>query len=745
MSPLLLAFATLDLNHATVSAEPAAEKARVVLVEEVEKRSGLRWRSSEASPTIRLRIAAAGPAEGYRITARGNAIEVTGSDRCGVLYGVGRLLRMLELAPGVARLASPIDIASAPAMKIRGHQLGNRPLNNAVDAWTPAMWDQHIRDLAIFGTNSVELIPPQAFNDASPHFRLPPLEMMGEVSRILDEYSMDVWIWFPALEKDYADPATVDRAVKDWATVFAKMRRIDALFVPGGDPGHTHPKHLFPMLEKQAASLTHHHPKAKIWVSPQGFDAEWLDEFYRQVAREPAWFGGVVHGPGVRVSLKELRSRIPKRYPIRTYPDVTHAVRSQYPVSDWDPAFAFTHGREPINPRPRAYKKIFDSLREGSDGFITYSDGTNDDVNKILWSALGWDPTASPDAILREYGAYFIGSAHGDSFAQGLLSLEDNWRGPLIANHGVDLTLDRFRAMERTAGPNLLGNWRFQLALYRAYYDAYVRSRLIRETALESRAREHLEAAPSAGSLAAMDAAAAVLAEASSKPAYQHYRTRAFELGAALFQSIGMQSSLDLYGGYGRGRATTLDSIDTPLNDRAWLEKSFARIRQEKEEKARLAQIAEILNWRNPGPGGFYDDLGDPARQPHLVQEPESEIPWINTQDEGPLSWSSWASSSRRAPVKMRYAGLDPAARYKVRVVYGGERISQEQGIRCMADGSITVHPYIKKPLPIRPVEFDIPEEATRDGELTLTWDREPAPPGRSRGAQIAEVWLIKR
>jgi len=47
---------------------------------------------------------------------------------------------------------------------------------------------------------------------------------------------MDVWIWFPALAKDYSDPATVESELKDWARVFEKLPRIDAVFVPGGDP-----------------------------------------------------------------------------------------------------------------------------------------------------------------------------------------------------------------------------------------------------------------------------------------------------------------------------------------------------------------------------------------------------------------------------------------------------------------------------------------------------------------------------
>jgi hypothetical protein len=48
--------------------------------------------------------------------------------------------------------------------------------------------------------------------------------------------------------------------------------------------------------------------------------------------------------------------------------------------------------------------------------------------------------------------------------------------GPIRRNRA------QFQDMERTAAPALLGNWRFQQALYRAYYDAYVQSRLVEET-----------------------------------------------------------------------------------------------------------------------------------------------------------------------------------------------------------------------------------------------------------------------
>ena len=131
-----------------------------------------------------------------------------------------------------------------------------------------------------------------------------------------------------------------------------------------------------------------------MWVSPQSFNQEWLDEFLAILREQPAWLGGVVFGPQVRVSLAELRAAVPAQYPIRHYPDITHSLQCQYPVPDWDVAFALTEGREVINPRPLGQAAIFRACRDHTIGFITYSEGCNDDVNKIVWSGLGWDPEA---------------------------------------------------------------------------------------------------------------------------------------------------------------------------------------------------------------------------------------------------------------------------------------------------------------------------------------------------------------
>jgi hypothetical protein len=732
----------LDLRQAVIVAGPQDRMVARMLTEEIEKRTRIRLpiaeKASGAAIVVggRPTIAAVPGADGYRVQVVNGSVMLAGNDRRGTLFAAGALLRNLRMDRDSLEIADDHKIATAPKYPLRGHQLGYRPKTNSYDGWNVAQWEQYIRDLAVWGTNAIELIPPRSDDDAdSPHFPLPQMRMMIEMSRLADEYGLDVWIWYPAMDKDYSDPKTVELALKEWGEVFRQLPRIDAVFVPGGDPGHTEPKHLMALLEKQTASLRRSHPKAQMWVSPQSFNAPWMDQFLGIVKGEPAWLSGIVFGPQVRMGLEELRAAVPKRYPIRHYPDITHTRQAQYPVPDWDVAYAATLGREPINPRPMDQADIFRRLSPLTNGFIAYSEGCNDDVNKIVWSVLGWNPEAKPLDILREYSRYFIGAKFEEPFAQGLLELERNWRGPLASNESVYATVRHFEEMDRIASPAVMQNWRFQQAQYRAHYDAYTRARLLYETELENRAMAHLRAARGTGSLTAMRRAEETLDRAAEERAMPDWRNRTFELAEALFQTIRMQLSVPWHKAIAVGRGANLDTIDVPLNNRMWLKAQFEELRQKSDEAERLKGLDAIVNWTDPGPGGYYDDLGDALRQPHLAP---GALTGFGYQPALRSSWWTHAEGPIDAPLKMRYDDLDPAAQYKVRVVYAGD--SPTVKIRLLANG-VEVHPLMAKPNPVRPVEFDLPKAGT----LELTWTREAGLGGNGRGNQVSEVWLIRK
>ncbi len=802
--------ADIDLSDAVVvlpdSASAREQKAAQVLIEEIAKRSQITLKRSTGREKSAVVIYLGTRASAHRVTPRlastlhellklpgesfvirtgkdasGQWIALLGSDEKGLFFCVGRFLCSAAFSRQIARIDSRrADVISTPKVALRGHQLGYRPKTNAYDAWNVPMWEQYIRDLTMFGTNSIELLPPRTDDAAdSPHFPLAPEQMMIEMSRICDSYDLDVWVWFPAMDLNHADPASIESALKDGARVFEIVPRIDAVFVPGGDPGDTEPTAMFAFLEKQKANLRRFHPKAQMWMSPQGFNVAWMSEFFRLVAQSEAaaWLDGVVFGPQLRLSLSEFRRKLPSQFPVRFYPDITHTLSCQFPVPDWDLAFALTEGRECINPRPVDESNILRRSLPDTIGFLTYSEGCNDDVNKFVWSSLGWDPTMHVMDALRNFSRYFFGEPHAEGIAEELAHLEQNWRGRLATNDGIDITLARVMDIERSASPALLENWRFQQVLYRAYYDAWLRSRLLSENEAVARARGVLQrmneigwtpgpldiddgpsATPPNGldPKLVLDEAQRVLDAAMVNPPGTPLRARVRELGEALFQSVHMQLAVDRYQGEAVNRAANLETLETPVTDIAWLRRAVAGIGKLPSAGEQVVAVRTLLRRTDPGPGGFYDELGNASNRPHLVRgTPYNEDPEYRNSaltgfdypdrlgDTAPAAWKHWAESLYDAPLKMQYSDLDPNAQYRIRVVYGGD--SRHVRIRLDANQRYEVHPLIERPWPPRPLEFDLPAEATKTGNVSLAWTREPGLGGNGRGCQVSEVWIIRK
>jgi hypothetical protein len=190
------------------------------------------------------------------------------------------------------------------------------------------------------------------------------------------------------------------------------------------------------------------------------------------------------------------------------------------------------------------------------------------------------------------------------------------------------------------------------------------------------------------------------------------------------------------------------------LNNAGWLLARFAEATALDKDEDRLAAIDRIVRWTDPGPGGYYDDLGNPAQQLHLLrglpfeEDPQrfkSTLTGFGYRPDWRLSWMTHAESFWETPLRMRYTGLDRAAQYRVRIVYAGDVFSMNTLIRLVANDQYEIHPALQKPSPIKPVEFDVPIEATRGGDLTLTFSGPAGVGSAGRGNQIAEVWLLKK
>jgi hypothetical protein len=754
--------AGVDLRDAVVvvraGAVAEAEKtAATVLVEELEKRSGVRLPIATSWPEGKTVVAilsgaagSIGRPEGYRLQVEQKAgsatlVRIDGADARGSLYGVGHLLRLVEWGAGKLNLPVPLDVTSAPTSPIRGHQLGYRATANSYDAWTPAQYEQYIRELAIFGANSIENIPSQD-DRPSPVMKTTRREMNRAISLICRRYGMDYWVWWP-VDFDLRDAHGKRRAqmLVSFEEFLRGTSELTGVFVPGGDPGDNPPELLLPYLEEMAKLMRPVHPKARIWLSMQGFDKRKTDYVYQYLEREsPWWMAGLVAGPS-SPPLAETRRRLPAKYKLRVYPDITHNKICQFQVPALDQAIALTLGREAVNPRPVEYARIHNWYAPYSDGFLSYSDGAHDDVNKNVWSALAWDPSRDVRDILTEYARFHFGPEVAAGAVDGILALERNWNGPLATNGAVEGTLLQWKRLEAQA-PRLAGNWRWQMLLLRAYYDAHVRRRLLQDSALETQANAALAEAGAKGAEQVMSEALRVLDRAAAEPVSADLRARIFDLCEALYQSIGLQTSTVKYHASGAERGAVLDFVDLPLNNRWWLEDEFARIRKLGTEAEKVARLKVIATWENPGPGSYYDNVGNFAKAPHLLNpvidpvEPEEDRIeplfwwWDQGRSRARLTWQAtmW-------PRALVYEGLDANATYIVRSTGYGKALLRIDGER--------VAPTLDGKEMGEFKEFPVPAKCLQDRKLVLTWDI-PDDEGHlnwRKRSRLAEVWLLKK
>jgi len=183
----------------------------------------------------------------------------------------------------------------------------------------------------------------------------------------------------------------------------------------------------------------------------------------------------------------------------------------------------------------------------------------------------------------------------------------------------------------------------------------------------------------------------------------------------------------------------------------AWLFSQFKQIRDIEDEAGRLKAVDSVVNRTNPGPGGFYDNMGSFTSFKRIV----NNVPWeddpgtlrspriafyykvnISEDRDIPMAWKNQVCTIYETPLRLSYDNLDPDAAYSIKVAYMGRRGKM---VRLHADDVYMIHDLIetRKP-PIR--EFSIPREATSDGRLELIWTCGEG----QRGVQIAEIWLIR-
>ncbi|MCQ2481603.1 MAG: hypothetical protein MJ121_05755, partial [Clostridia bacterium] len=252
--------------------------------------------------------------DSYKIKINNSAIYFYASGKRGFIYAYGHMLRKMTKADNGFCLP---DISGdySPDKAIRGHQIGYRTTPNTYDAWSYENYRKYSLEMMYFGTNTVEHIPYQTgVSKRNRLMKYDEEEFLVEASKMADEYDLNVSLWHPNYDNE-----THESAAKRRGELYAKLKRLDYVFIPGGDPGELPADVFIDRCIEVSKALKRVHPEAQMWPSaqmPHDFP-NWAETFISKLSAEPDEIDGIIYGPNHAMPIDELYDKLPKKYPLR--------------------------------------------------------------------------------------------------------------------------------------------------------------------------------------------------------------------------------------------------------------------------------------------------------------------------------------------------------------------------------------------------------------------------------------------
>lgn len=761
--------------------------------------------------------------EGYRLVSVQEPtgpmlLAIVGDDR-GLLYVVGEILRQSVRQPHGIWLPEQLDVRGVARFPMRGnitHQGVTITELTGSRKWTEAEHQRAIVEYALAGANTFELdlVGP---DDATYRF----IKSLGLNTLVVPVASAgqgpEAWRAVEAIGRGgYLCPSIPEAraALVDQHTArFQRMAAIDFVHWKSADGGgcecdrcQPYGQPFIELCEQLTEALHRVHPQTQAFVGNQKLDnaseRAILDHFQRH-PHTP--LQGIVYGPGSNAMgwmpgrrqdhrldlyryarmgqidgyLRELLQQLPANKQVLLFTDLTHWVYSQYGLMDhhliadrdgqlppaWDrwmydqrpdPAMAQVYDRRTFHARPRAYHRIFQHVMRYTIGDVAYSEGHHDHLNQWLWQRLMWDPHQSVEDVVRSYGRYHFGPEAADLLADAIFLHEQNLMQPIADNPGIDRFMELMQqGWDAMSEPYRRDNYLWLQFAQKGAVDKLIQLRLRDQQRRQSRALEQLATAleqpPTSDRplLEAIQAAATTLSRAFDCEESAQLEAQAHRWGEASDRIFGVRNE-------------GLFNLEQDFVGLGWLSRQLQRGLALEGDHLRQ-HMERIVHYEDPGPGGFYDDAGDPERSPHLV------VGW--PFGDGVFSDSNRPSQRRMAfttdqeqGVTFEYFDLDPQARYRVRMSLMRPRY-RERFARWQTQTSQSIYAdqfLLAERLELPEYEaeffeFDIPAEATADGHLRLWFQKQAeipqGPPSQVTvwrntggwGTLVSEVWLMRR
>ncbi|MEI6782749.1 MAG: hypothetical protein WCQ21_17710 [Verrucomicrobiota bacterium] len=484
-----------------------------IVARQVERRCGAKVAGGGSSSfTLELAVEPGIGKEGFSIAdGPQGAVRILGNDDRGVLYGVGKFLRNSRyergFAPGAWRGVS------VPEKPLRGIYFATHFYNYYQTAPVEAE-ERYVEELALWGVNSVaiwyDMHHFKGFGDPEA------VAFRGRLKRILQAARRcGVGVGLMVIGNEaYADspkelradpraqrggfydvavcpnkPGGLDYTLKilgelfDWASDLQPEYVCIWPYDQGGcgcDPCRPWGANGFLKCAENVANLARRKlPGVKTILSTWMFDANEWQGLKRAFSPKPGW-ADIILTESVGFAREGISGM-----PTIGFPEIS--MEGMFP---W--------GGFGANPQPQRFQADWNVVKDKEAGGYPYSEGIFEDINKVIWAQLYWNPAAPVADTLKEYIAYEYSPAVVEGVRKVIATLEQNhhfrwWPGELA---GVKLQYDWFpsrgvkpqadpgaedayaavKQLDEQLAPWARGSWRWRILYLRALLDSELKT-----------------------------------------------------------------------------------------------------------------------------------------------------------------------------------------------------------------------------------------------------------------------------
>ena len=742
-------------------------------------------------------------------------------DDRGALYAVGEILRQVVINEHTVEIPDDLDVRTAPAFEIRGTQYGQSHIAKSkakVRDWTEEETQRVILDYALAGLNTVSTGAGAMFDFIKSYGLMTECSYGANTGSGPPEWEAKESIGrlgYLCLSVTEAVEAQLQRCDAYWRNAPS----FDIVKFHGGDGGGCECDRCDPygltfikVVEKMAGIIHKYHPETRISFSNQKFDNDDDNAIFEYLRAEPRdWLWAWCYAPGSdamtwqpghrqthRMDLfqhpgfgpfdrynQEIIHQLPPEQTLVHFNEITHWRYSQhgyiqmYPRADrngdqpppwnhWiyerqpDQALTMVYDRLTFYAWPRFYHWAFGEIVRYGVGDITHSSGHHDHFNQWMWQRLLWAPHSSVQEVVDEYCRTWFGPEAAPFMAEALFLLEEYLEEDPHTPITEKGSIDRYCRLVREAGKRIpphriKTNWLWRQYMQKGALDMYIQLSVRQQTELQAKIERRVARALKRDSLdKTIDGILPWFDEMRETREMRRLREEAGRLGEESNTLFGVRSE-----GY--------FNLDHDFIGMGWTERQLERARATESAHEKRELLGLIVAYEDPGEGGFYDNCGTSNPAPNVVKgypydHGQPYVQGMLSEGNRPSQRSMHFTQDEARGVTFHYRGLDRDAEYRIRLTLVrpwfqkryDHRMNQES--QTIYADDIVLARELELPYKMSDfVTFDIPSQATRDGELVVHLEKahdvavgDPITIEQWRnsggwGTLVSEAWLMKK